>query len=77
MRTFKLSSLLLCSTLFINCSAGPFGANSQRKIVRTGLVDAGMAAEMVEDGLADASESEKASLLLLAGEYRRLNGEYK
>ena len=77
MRTFKLSTLLLCSTLFINCSAGPFGANSHRKIVRTGLIDAGMAAEMVEDGLTDASESEKASLLLLAGEYRRLNGEYK
>ena len=77
MRTFKLSSLLLCSTLFINCSAGPFGANSNRKIVRMGLIDAGMAAEMVEEGLADASESEQASLLLLAGEYRRLNGEYK
>ncbi len=77
MRTFKLSSLLLCSTLFINCSAGPFGANSNRKIIRTGLIDAGMAAEMVENGLSDASETDKASLLLLAGEYRRLNGEYK
>ena len=77
MRSFRLSSLLLCSTLFINCSAGPFGANSSRKIVRMGLIDAGAAAEMVEKDLSDADDETKSSLLLLAGEYRRLNGEYK
>ena len=77
MRSFRLSSLLLCSTLFINCSAGPFGVNSNRKIVRMGLIDAGAAADMVEKSLDEADDETKSNLLLLAGEYRRLNGEYK
>lgn len=77
MRTIRLSSLLLCSTLFINCSAGPFGSASPRKIVRAGLIDPGLAADMVEAELKSAPEDSPANMLLLAGEYRRLNGEYK
>ena len=42
-----------------------------------GLIDAGAAAEMVEKDLSDADTETTPSLLLLAGEYRRLNGEYK
>ena len=65
-RSFRLSSLLLCSTLFINCSAGPFGVNSNRKIVRMGLIDAGAAADMVEKSLDEADDETKSNLLLLA-----------
>ena len=76
-RTFKISSLLLCSTLFINCSAGPLFANQHRKIVRVGLMDVESAAEMVEKDLTNTDIENKPSLLVLAGEYRRLNGDYK
>ena len=42
-----------------------------------GLIDAGAAADMVEKSLDEADDETKSNLLLLAGEYRRLNGEYK
>ncbi len=77
MRTLKFSSLLLSSTLFINCSAGPLLGNQYRKVVRTGLVDVEMAAEMVEKNLSMVDAEDQSDLLLLAGEYRRLNGDYK
>ncbi len=77
MRTVKFSSLLLCSTLFINCSAGPLFGGQNRKIVRTGLIDVATAAEMVETELNNMEPEQQADMLLMAGEYRRLNGDYK
>jgi ABC-type branched-subunit amino acid transport system substrate-binding protein len=45
--------------------------------MRVGLMDVESAAEMVEKDLSNADIENQPSLLVLAGEYRRLNGDYK
>lgn len=76
MKTFKMSTLLLCSTIFVNCASGPF-AFGAKKVERIGLLNVEEAAEMVEAQIDTVPAEERVAHLLLAGEYRRLNGDYK
>jgi ABC-type branched-subunit amino acid transport system substrate-binding protein len=50
---------------------------SAKKIQRLGLLDVEQAAELVEEELKSESLDNRPEMLILAGEYRRLNGNYK
>ena len=71
-----MSTLLLCSTIFVNCASGPFAFGS-KKVERIGLLNVEEAAEMVEAQLDTVPAEKRVAHLMLAGEYRRLNGDYR